>query len=67
MIRKFLKKISGLNVITGFVVILGTAGMSDLDLIDLKTILVRCGIGLLFCAIGVVGLTANNCKSSIKH
>ena len=60
MSRNILKKIFGLIVVAGFLFILGTVGSSDLSLIDFKTILVRCGIGLLLCAIGFIGLKANN-------
>lgn len=62
MSRKILIKIFGLSLVAGFLFILGTAGLSDCDLIDFKTILVRCGIGLLLMLIGLVGLKVNDCE-----
>lgn len=60
MSRKILIKIFGLLMVAGFLFILGTVGSSDLNLIDFKTILVRCGIGLLLFVIGYTGLKVTN-------
>jgi hypothetical protein len=61
MIRTIIKKISGLSCITGFVYILGIAGMSDLNLIDLKSILIKAIIGIAIMVSGYIGLKANGC------
>ena len=60
MNRKILVKLFGLLMVAGFLFILGTVGSSDLNLIDFKTILVRCGIGLLLCVIAYIGLKVTN-------
>lgn len=60
MLRKILIKIFGLSMVAGLFLILCTAGSSDLNLIDFKTILIRGGIGLLLCVLGFVGLKASN-------
>lgn len=46
----------GLCMLAGFVIILGTAGSSDLGLIDFKAILVQGLIGLGVMGVGYFGL-----------
>lgn len=62
MRKRFLHKVFGLCMLGGFVTILGTAGASDLNLIDVNTLLVRGCIGVGLLLIGYVGLKATNWK-----
>lgn len=43
--------------LTGFIIVFGTVGASDLELIDLKRLMIRGGIGVLLITICFVGLT----------
>lgn len=54
--RKILHIVFGLCMVAGIVMILGTAGSSDLGMIDFNTILVDSLIGLGVTAIGYIGL-----------
>lgn len=56
MLRKFLATLFGISMAAGFFVLLGTAGSSDLNLIDFKTALIQSGIGLALFGVGYVGL-----------
>lgn len=47
MFKKILTTVFGLSIGAGFLLVLGTAGSSDLNLIDFKTILIQSGIGLV--------------------
>ena len=46
----------GLCMLAGFVILLGTAGSSDLGLIEFKTIVVQGLIGLGISGVGYLGL-----------
>ena len=56
MLKKVFHWIFGLCMFVGFVVMVGTAGSSDLNTIDFKTALVYSLIGLVLMFIGFVGL-----------
>lgn len=56
MLKKVFHWIFGLCMFAGFVVMVGTAGSSDLNTIDFKTALVYSLIGLALMFIGFVGL-----------
>lgn len=46
MTKKKFKKISGVVCVSGLLITLGAAGASDLDLIPLSEIVLRCCIGM---------------------
>ena len=46
----------GLCMLFGFIVIFRTTGLSDLNLIDFNTLLVRSCIGIVLMLIGYIGL-----------
>lgn len=54
--KKFFKLILAVCVVVGFFFILGTAGSSDLDLIDESTAIMQSGIGIALLFGGAVGL-----------
>lgn len=56
MLKKVCNWFFGLCTLVGFVVMVGTAGASDLNTIDFETILVQGGIALALILIGFVGL-----------
>lgn len=60
MFTKILNFIFGCSVFVGFFVILGTAGASDLNKIDIDTILFQSFLALLMIGFGFVGLKVNN-------
>lgn len=60
MFKKILTTVFGLSIGAGFLLVLGTAGSSDLNLIDFKTILIQSGIGLVLVWIGFKGLKITN-------
>lgn len=53
---KKIEIISGVCFIAGLLIIVGTAGASDLDMIDADAMVIQCGIGLLTMLIGRFGL-----------
>lgn len=55
MIKKILKVLFGVTVGAGLLVVLGTAGSSDLGLIDWTTVLVRSVIGVGLVLVGLGG------------
>lgn len=59
MLRKCVNWFFGLCTLVGLIALFGTVGMSDLNLIDFKTILVRCVISLVLILVGYVGLRFN--------
>lgn len=56
MFKKIVTTLSSLFIGAGIILILGTAGSSDLDLIDFYTVLVRSSIGVALVWIGFKGL-----------
>lgn len=58
-----INKIFGICMLIGFVLILGTAGNSDLGLISFKTKVIKCLIGLVLIGIGYIGLKLNGSKA----
>lgn len=54
--KKFLKLILSVCMVVGFFFILGTAGSSDLNLIDESTAIMQSGIGMALLFGGAVGL-----------
>jgi hypothetical protein len=55
MIKNILKVLFGVTVGAGLLVVLGTAGSSDLGLIDWTTVLVRSVIGVGLVLVGLGG------------
>lgn len=55
MKKKTLHTIFCLSMVVGFVIILGTAGSSDLGMIDDKAIVIRGAIGLACMVVGYCG------------
>ena len=53
---RILKTISGICMLVGFAILLNTASLADAFMIDFKSILVGCGLGLLVMCIGCVGV-----------
>lgn len=60
MLRNLVHKLSGLLILTGAVLIIGTAGASDLGVLEFSTILYRCVIGLGLIGIGAGALKLSN-------
>lgn len=56
MLRKCLSIIFKLSLVIGFILIVGTAGSSDLDLISIESLVIRMSIGVLLMAFGFIGL-----------
>ena len=56
MLKRVLSVISGLSLLAGFVLLLGTAGSSDLELIEFNTVLVRGGIAAALMLGGFFGV-----------
>lgn len=54
--KKFLTTVFGICMAIGFVLIIGSAGSSDLELIDFKTLLIQSGLGLALTGIGFIGI-----------
>ena len=52
MLRKVVHKVSGLCLIAGIVLMLGTAGASDINSIDFKTTVIQAGIALVLSLTG---------------
>lgn len=57
--KKLLTTISGASVIGGGLLTLWTAGRSDLDLLDFKSVVIRLAIATALVVIGYIGLKAN--------
>lgn len=57
--KHLIHKLSGLIILTGAVLIVGTAGASDLGVLEFGTIAYRClmGLGLIGVGAGVLKLT----------
>ena len=55
MLRKIFNGFSVLCVLSGFILILGTAGSSDLNLIDWYELLTHSVIALLLISVGLTG------------
>lgn len=60
MCKKILTVLFGLSIGVGFFIVLGTAGSSDLNLIDFKTIIIQGAIGVALVWIGFIGLKVTN-------
>lgn len=60
MRRKILTILFALSMVGGFLLILGTAGSCDLNLIDFKTTLIQIGIGAALMCGGFKGLKFTN-------
>lgn len=56
MLRKFCHWFFGLCMLVGMVLIIGTAGSSDLNLLDWNTLLKQSGIAMTLVIVGFVGL-----------
>lgn len=56
MITKVLHKIFGLSVLAGIILMIGTAGSSDLDLIGFEELVVQSSKGLIIMLVGMSGL-----------
>ncbi len=56
MLLKVLRFIFGSSFFSGLIIMIGTAGASDCNLIDGKQITIRMIIAIIFLAIGVFGL-----------
>lgn len=57
MVKKILKKlIFGTCLLSGIVILIGTAGSSDIGTIDFKSIISQSKTGLLLVGIGYLGL-----------
>lgn len=52
---KWIKAFFVMLTLLGFLIIVGTAGSSDLELISLKEAAVRSAIGLIMVAVGIMG------------
>lgn len=63
MLRKIVHKFSGLSLLAGIVLILGTAGASDINSIDFKTTLIQSGIALTLLITGYYGLKVTEVKN----
>ena len=59
MLRNLVHKLSGLVILSGVILIIGTAGSSDLGVLEFSTIVYRCLIGL-----GLIGIGAGSLKMS---
>lgn len=55
MVKKVLNTIFVLSMVIGFIIVAGTAGSSDLGLIDLKTLVVHGIVGVAFMLFGFTG------------
>ena len=62
MLRKVCHWIFGLCMFAGFIVMVGTAGASDLELIDWNTILKQSVISLVLMFVGYIGLRLSDCE-----
>ena len=56
MIKKVLPKFFGLCFVVGIFLAIGTAGASDVNSIDFKTMIIQCLIALALVLIGYLGL-----------
>lgn len=54
--KKLIKVVSGWIVFFGFVYLIGSAGASDLEIINVTEFMIRGVIGLLIVFIGLIGL-----------
>lgn len=54
--KKFLRTALVLSIVAGYFLLLGTAGSSDLNLIDESTAIMQSGIGMALLFGGAVGL-----------
>lgn len=60
MLRKCLSIIFKLSVLIGLLLVIGTAGSSDLGLIDIESLAIRMGVGIFLVAFGFIGLKLLN-------
>lgn len=56
MIKKVLRKFFGLCLVSGIVLAIGTAGVSDINSIDFKSMIIQCLIALALIVFGFIGL-----------
>lgn len=54
--KKVLHTIFGLSVLIGVILMIGTAGSSDLELIGFEELVVQSGKGLIIMLVGISGL-----------
>lgn len=54
--KKFLTTVFGICMALGFLLMIGSAKSSDLELIDFETLIVRSCIGLVIWVIGFIGI-----------
>jgi hypothetical protein len=57
MFKKIITTVSVLSMVSGFILVLGTAGSADLNLIDIGTLIARGFVGVILTGFGFVGLT----------
>ena len=62
MLKKVCSKIFGVCALLGFVVMLGTAGASDLDTLSFEKIVIQSALGLVLMVVGFIGLRLSDCK-----
>lgn len=55
MLGKLVNWLSGLCMVIGFIIAIGTAGSADLELINFTTLAIRSGIGVLLIVGGFIG------------
>jgi hypothetical protein len=56
MKEKIITTLSGVSLGAGLLLVIGTAGLSDFNEIDLKTTIIRCCIGVVLMYLGAFGL-----------
>lgn len=66
MLRTILNWICYFLMFLALVIVIGTAGASDIEMIDFGTILVRDGIAILLFLVGYLGLFINSLKGAKK-
>ena len=60
MIKKIFRILCGLVILVGIFIVIGTAGSSDLGLIDTTAVIERTTLGILLVASGWFGLWASD-------
>ena len=64
MSTKIFNKVFGCVVVIGFIMLLGTAGASDMDKIDFGTVLIQSLISVLMVIVGLIGLNVKITKEN---
>lgn len=59
MLRKTVLVLSGLSIVVGFILLIGTAGSLDLNSISFKTGLIQSLVSLGLISLGFLGLAKN--------